>query len=39
MEIYFFPYAGLIEAKGKTQDELRNNLTGSLSENTLPILR
>ena len=31
MEIYF-PYAGLIEAKGKTQDELRNNLTGSLSE-------
>ena len=28
----FFPYAGLIEAKGKTQDELRNNLTNRLSE-------
>tara|TARA_B100000963_G_scaffold342502_1_gene343411 strand:+ start:251 stop:1048 length:798 start_codon:yes stop_codon:yes gene_type:complete len=28
----FFPYAGLIEAKGKTQDELRNNLTKSLSK-------
>lgn len=28
----FFPYVGLIEAKGKTQDELRNNLTYSLSK-------
>lgn len=28
----FFPYAGLIEAKGKTQDELRNDLTSRLSE-------
>ena len=28
----FFPFAGLIEAEGKTQDELRNNLTDSLSE-------
>lgn len=27
----FFPYAGLIKAEGKTQDELRNNLTKSLS--------
>lgn len=27
----FFPYAGLIEASGKTQDELRNDLTSSLS--------
>jgi len=29
----FFPYAGLIKAKGKTQDELRNILTNRLSEN------
>ena len=28
----FFPYAGLISAKGKTQDELRNNLTNRLSQ-------
>ena len=28
----FFPYAGLIEAKGSTQDELRNNLTNRLSK-------
>ena len=28
----FFPYAGLIQAKDKTQDELRKNLTESLSE-------
>ena len=28
----FFPYAGLIKAKGKTQDQLRNELTSSLSE-------
>jgi polysaccharide export outer membrane protein len=28
----FFPYAGLIQAKGKTQYELRNNLTTSLSK-------
>ena len=28
----FFPYAGLIKAEGKTQDELRNDLTLSLSE-------
>lgn len=28
----FFPYAGLIEAKGKTQDELRNSLTNRLSK-------
>lgn len=28
----FFPYAGLIKAAGKTQDELRNDLTNSLTE-------
>lgn len=28
----FFPYAGLISAKGKTQDELRDNLTEKLTE-------
>lgn len=28
----FFPYAGLIKAEGKTQDELRNTLTASLSK-------
>ena len=28
----FFPYAGLIKAEGKTQDELRDNLTDRLSE-------
>ncbi len=28
----FFPYAGLINAKGKTQDELRDNVTNRLSE-------
>ena len=28
----FFPYVGLIEANGKTQDELRNNVTNRLSE-------
>ena len=28
----FFPYIGLVEAKGKTQDELRNNVTFRLSE-------
>ncbi|MFL2487574.1 MAG: polysaccharide biosynthesis/export family protein [Gammaproteobacteria bacterium] len=28
----FFPYVGLIEAAGKTQDELRNDLTTGLSE-------
>ena len=28
----FFPYVGLVEAKGKTQDELRNNVTNQLSE-------
>jgi len=28
----FFPYAGLIKAAGKTQDELRNDLTNRLSE-------
>ena len=28
----FFPYAGLIAAKGKTQDELRKDLTNRLSE-------
>lgn len=28
----FFPYAGLMEAKGKTQDEMRNDLTYSLSK-------
>jgi protein involved in polysaccharide export with SLBB domain len=28
----FFPYAGLIKAKGKSQNELRNELTISLSE-------
>lgn len=28
----FFPYAGLVEAKGKTQDELRKALTSLLSE-------
>lgn len=27
----FFPYAGLVKAKGKTQDQLRNDLTLSLS--------
>jgi protein involved in polysaccharide export with SLBB domain len=28
----FFPYAGLVQAAGKTQDELRNDLTNSLSK-------
>ena len=28
----FFPYVGLIQAKGKTQDELRLSLSKSLSE-------
>ena len=28
----FFPFVGLIEAKGKTQDQLRNSLTSGLSE-------
>ncbi len=28
----FFPYVGLIQAKGKTQDELRVSLSNSLSE-------
>lgn len=28
----FFPFAGLIKAKGKTQDELRNDLTDRLSQ-------
>ena len=28
----FFPYVGLIQAKGKTQDELRDNVTIQLSE-------
>ena len=28
----FFPYVGLVEAKGKTQDELRDNVTSRLSE-------
>ena len=28
----FFPYAGLIETRGKTQDELRNNITSQLAE-------
>lgn len=28
----FFPYAGLIQARGKTQDELRNLLTESLGK-------
>ncbi len=28
----FFPYVGLVEAKGKTQDELRNNVASSLSK-------
>lgn len=28
----FFPYAGLIKAAGKTQNELRNDLTKNLSE-------
>ena len=28
----FFPYAGLTAAKGKTQDELRNDLTNLLSD-------
>jgi len=28
----FFPYVGLIEAKGKSQDELRQDLTNRLSE-------
>ncbi len=28
----FFPYAGLIEAKGKTQDELRDSVSRRLSE-------
>lgn len=28
----FFPYAGLIEAKGKTQNELRDELTDRLSD-------
>ncbi len=27
----FFPYAGLVKAKGKTQDQLRNDLTSLLS--------
>lgn len=28
----FFPYVGLIEARGKTQDELRENVTNRLAE-------
>ena len=28
----FFPYVGLVEAKGKTQDELRDNITNQLAE-------
>ena len=32
MVIYFFPYAGLIQAAGRTQDELRNDLTDQLSK-------
>lgn len=28
----FFPYIGLIKAKGKSQDELRNNVTSRLSD-------
>ena len=28
----FFPYAGLVEAKGKTQDEVRDNVTNLLSD-------
>ena len=28
----FFPYIGLVEAKGKTQDELRDNVTNRLGE-------
>ena len=28
----FFPYVGLIKAQGKTQDELRDNVTNRLSE-------
>jgi polysaccharide export outer membrane protein len=28
----FFPYAGLVKAEGKTQDELRKNLTNHLSK-------
>ena len=28
----FFPYIGLVDAKGKTQDELRNNVTNLLAE-------
>ena len=28
----FFPYIGLVEAAGKTQDELRNNITNRLAE-------
>jgi polysaccharide export outer membrane protein len=28
----FFPYVGLMKAKGKTQNELRNDLTNRLSE-------
>lgn len=28
----FFPYVGLVQAKGKTQDELRDNVTIRLSE-------
>ena len=28
----FFPYVGLIEAEGKTQDELRNDITNGLAE-------
>ena len=30
--VIFFPYAGLIKAKGKTQNELRDDLTNRLSE-------
>ena len=28
----FFPYAGLVKAKGKTQDQLRDDLTNQLNE-------
>lgn len=28
----FFPFAGLVKAKGKTQDQLRNTLTNNLSK-------